>query len=170
MDEDSARRLMQETIEKSRLETWGAAFFSTGIHGLLVYGLFFREEVTLAWIWRILAAMFFALIPAVAIRNALVNGSFVLGLSKQGLFYKLKGTRSGYVLCPWSHVVSVRHHQDGQNDHVVLGLKGSIAEPMTKPVNGRIEHEEGVRSLFMDSRSRRRASKIIAVIEGFRKN
>jgi hypothetical protein len=171
LDENSARSLIVDVISRSWLETWGGALFSVVIYCLVMSGLLFNPEVTLAWGWRVLALLFFALIPAVAVYGALVHGRFVLGLSKQGLLYMIKGADSQYVqyvqyvLCPWSNVVSVQHHYDGENDFVAIGLKDMTAAMPTNLVNGHVEDRAGVRLLFMDAVSKRRALQIIDVIE-----
>jgi hypothetical protein len=148
-------------------EAWGGSFFSTIVYLLVAYTLLMHEETTLDWTWRIVLVVCFALIPAAFVRSSLLNGRFVLGLSKQGLLYQVKGAANQYVLCPWSQVVSVRLDYDGEQDFVVIGLVGSSGDALAGPVNGRVEDREGVRSLVMGAPTRRRALQIIGAIKRY---
>lgn len=168
MDQGEARTLAEEVIERSLAEIWGGAWLSTAIYCMVLSSLIWNEEVTLAWGWRILVALFFALIPATFIRGGWVTGRFMLGLSKQGLLYESEGADKPYVLCPWSQVVAIRHYYNGEQDFVAIGLDGSTGERPMKPAQGHVQDRDGLGWLLLGSTSRKRALQIIAEIERYR--
>jgi hypothetical protein len=168
MDQDEARTLTEEAIERPSAYVWGGAWLSTAIYGVVLYALFWNEEVTLAWGWRLLVMVSFALIPFAFIRHGWVAGRFMLGLSKQGLLYKSEGASKPYVLCPWSQVVAIQPHYDGEQDFVAIGLSGSTGDTPIKPAQGHVDDRDGSRWLLLRSTSKKRALHTIAAIQRYR--
>jgi hypothetical protein len=167
VDANTAMGLIETTIRQSRDEAWGGAFLSAVLYPLIAYSLLIHEETTLAWSWRIFFAGFFALICATFIRGAITNGRFILGLSKQGLIYKLKKSADQYVVCPWSSVDSIKHHYDGEQDFVVIELSSLSADAIHEPTNGHIDVQNNTAQLRMVSRSKGRALEIISMMKKY---